>query len=183
MAYETPARDGLHLTEDLTYFEFLDEKDEPVAPGEPGRLVATALTRTLMPMIRYDQADLVVFDTRPSGDGVTRRRLTQIIGRDSDYAILPDGSHRLSHDFSRVINRFEGIAQYRAVQQRQGSFRIMVVADARYFEGIHDELQHEFQSAFPREVNFEIVRVDQLEADPSGKLRTLVSEIGSGDRA
>jgi phenylacetate-CoA ligase len=56
VAYETQEHDGLHLCEDLTYFEFLDENGKPVRPAQVGRVVVTDLTATLMPLIRYDQS-------------------------------------------------------------------------------------------------------------------------------
>ena len=47
-------RDGLHGWEDHFLFEVIDPKTlEPVAPGEPGELVITTLTKEALPMIRY----------------------------------------------------------------------------------------------------------------------------------
>ena len=70
LAYETPDHDGLHLCEDLTYFEFLDNQGLPVPPGEPGRVVATDLTGQLMPFFRYDQGDRVVIKTGKTATGI-----------------------------------------------------------------------------------------------------------------
>jgi len=62
MAYETQQHDGLHLCEDLTYFEFLDKDGNPVRPGQMGRIVINDLTGRLMLFIRYDQGDFVTFE-------------------------------------------------------------------------------------------------------------------------
>lgn len=38
-AFKTPEKDGLHLCDDLTLFEFLDNNNKPVKDGETGRIV------------------------------------------------------------------------------------------------------------------------------------------------
>jgi phenylacetate-CoA ligase len=58
--FECDARSGLtHVNEDYCYPEILDEKDQPVRPGERGELVFTSLYRAAMPLIRYRTRDLV----------------------------------------------------------------------------------------------------------------------------
>lgn len=86
MAYETPARDGLHLYENLIYFEFLDNEGRPVPPGVSGRVVVTDLIGKCMPFIRYDQGDFAVFEQRNDINGNAQRRLTQTIGRENEHA-------------------------------------------------------------------------------------------------
>jgi len=49
-----------HLNEDLLYCEVLDpETDEPVAPGESGKLVITDLVNKTHPCIRFETGDIV----------------------------------------------------------------------------------------------------------------------------
>lgn len=49
-----------HINEDLVYLEVLDpETNEPVAPGEPGKLVVTDLVQKTHPMIRFETGDIV----------------------------------------------------------------------------------------------------------------------------
>lgn len=52
------------------------DSDEPVAPGQPGRVVVTDLTNRAMPMIRYDIGDVAVcLEALPSGDPLVIRLL------------------------------------------------------------------------------------------------------------
>ena len=177
MAHETPARDGLHLCEGLTYFEFLDQDGKPVPPGEPGKVIVTDLIGKLMPFIRYDQGDLAIFKHADGTNGSSVRRLTQIMGRDSDYALLPDNTRCPLYVFSILIKKSEGIMQFRVVQKTRSRFQILIVADTDYFLSIRDDLLHRLQREFPPTVSFEIVQVERLEPDPSGKLKLLVSEV------
>src|SRR4029453_73137 len=58
--FECDARSGLtHVHEDYCYPEILDERDQPVRPGDRGELVFTSLYREAMPLIRYRTRDLV----------------------------------------------------------------------------------------------------------------------------
>jgi phenylacetate-CoA ligase len=178
MAYETPRRDGLHLCEDLTYFEFLDEEGKPVRPGEPGRVVVTDLTGKLMPFIRYDQGDVAVFGHKDGADDDKPYRLTRIIGRDEDYVLLSDGTQRSFHDFYEVMHNYPEIVQFRIKQPEVDLFQILVVADTVYLSGIRNDLLHRLQKKFPPTVTFEIIQVDQINLDPNGKLKRVVSEVG-----
>ena len=179
MAHETPENDGLHLCEDLTYFEFLDESGKPVLPGEPGRVVVTDLMGRLMPFIRYDIGDLAVFERRNGGEnGAAVRRLTRIVGREEDYVLLPDGTRRSAHDFFEVLNRYEDIVQFRIVQRKRDRFQVSVVADEAYFLAISDDLLELLMQGLPPQARVDLVRKDQIVPDPSGKLSRFVSQVG-----
>jgi phenylacetate-CoA ligase len=58
--FECDARSGLvHVHEDYCLPEVLDERDQPVKPGERGELVLTSLYRKAMPLLRYRTRDVV----------------------------------------------------------------------------------------------------------------------------
>jgi phenylacetate-CoA ligase len=177
MGYETPAHDGLHLYENLTYFEFLDEEGRPAPPGKPGRVIVTDLIGKLMPFIRYDQGDFAVFEHGKDLNDNTQRRLTQTIGRQNDYALLPDGTKRPYNDLIKIVDRFEDIRQFRIVQRTRNLFQILIVANTSYFLSIHDDLIRLLQKKFPPTVSFKIVQVEKIEPDPSGKIRAFISEV------
>lgn len=91
-AGECAARDGLHFSEDLLYFEILDpETDAPVPDGGIGNLVVTALYRTIQPLIRFNLRDLgrVVARGR-CACGSTFGRMDHFLGR-SDSMIRMRG--------------------------------------------------------------------------------------------
>ena len=64
------------------------------------------------------------------------------------------------------------------MQRAQSLLEILVVADTEYFLSIRDELVRRLQQKFPQAVSVEVVQVDHIDADPSGKIRTLISEVG-----
>ncbi len=176
MAHETPLHDGLSLCEDLTFFEFLDDRDKPVPPGAVGRVIVTDLTGTVMPFIRYEQGDRAVFQEKTAADGDKRRRLTRIIGRDDDYVLLPDGRRCTFDSLYEVIDEYHGITQFRVVQRSRMMYRILVVAENSYLSGIREELVHRLESAFVPGARYEVVPVNRIDADPNGKTRIFISE-------
>jgi phenylacetate-coenzyme A ligase PaaK-like adenylate-forming protein len=63
LAAECSAHQGLHLFEDFSIVEVVDEHNRPVPAGEQGaRVLLTVLFRRTQPLIRYELSDLV----RPS---------------------------------------------------------------------------------------------------------------------
>jgi phenylacetate-CoA ligase len=177
MAYETPAQKRLRLCEDLTYFEFLDEKGIPVSPGQPGRVVVTNLTSTLMPFIRYDQGDLVVFEETEDMAGKSARRITRILGRREDHIVFADGTTEPYTTLYAMMDPYEGIEQYRVVQETPDTWHLFVVADGNYLHGIQDELLQDLKRRFPRIVSCKISSSNCLEIDASGKIKAFVSKV------
>jgi phenylacetate-CoA ligase len=179
MAYETPERDGLHLCEDLTYFEFLDGDGRPVGPGAPGSVVVTDLAGELMPFIRYEQGDLATYQQRQSDDDGGARRITQIVGRDCALFQLEDGTLRSCLDVVGPVKRHEGIAQFQIVQRAHSWIEVLVVAEPPYLDSIRSVLLDELRGNFPAGVRFEVSAVDRIEPDSTGKIQQAVVEVGS----
>lgn len=71
--FECEAHPGaIHLNEAEFVFEVIDPKTGALTtPGQPGELVATALSRTGMPAVRYRTGDMVQLDREPCACGRT----------------------------------------------------------------------------------------------------------------
>lgn len=84
---------GIHLLEDLTLFEVVDEAGAPAAMGTPGaRLLVTNLFARTLPVIRYELSDMLVPADAPCPCGRPFRLIEQIAGRSEDVLVLP-GRH------------------------------------------------------------------------------------------
>jgi phenylacetate-CoA ligase len=177
MAFETPERQGLRLCEDLTYFEFLDDKGNPVPSGGIGRVVVTDLAGKQMPFIRYEQGDRVEFDEIRDPDGRARRIIRRILGRDDDYVLLPDGRRCTFDAIFDVVDEYKGIFQFRIIQRSRSLFQIQLVADPPYLSSICEELKHKLQAVLFPAAHYELVPVERIEADPNGKTRIFISEV------
>ena len=177
MAYEISGKQGLHLNEDLTYFEFLDKNGNSVSPGEPGRIVVTDLINKTMPFIRYDQGDYAITKTFAGTDGKPERRIAKIIGRDDDQVILPDGSIKPCAVFYVILHEFQGIMQFRVIQKTKSHFQVKIAASHSYFNEIYNQIMNYLYNSFPKYCQFDLLRVDSIEPDPNGKLRIFISDL------
>lgn len=88
VAFECQEQDGLHIWEDHFLVEILDKNEEPCAPGEPGELVITSLTKEAMPLLRYHTGDVTYFLEEKCSCGRTSRKLHRFLGRADDMLIV-----------------------------------------------------------------------------------------------
>ena len=75
------------------------------------------------------------------------------------------------------MDRFNEIMQFRIIQKTKSYFQIKIVADHNYFKEIYNQIMNSLYLCFPKSCKFDILRVDYLEPDLTGKLRMFVSEL------
>ena len=86
-AIECREHNGFHTWEDLAVVEALDDDGHPVADGELGELVVTALADPIAPLIRFRTEDIVRLDRTPCKCGRTHGRFW-VVGRKGDQTIV-----------------------------------------------------------------------------------------------
>lgn len=116
IAYECPARRGLHLSDRVIVEIVEPATGAPVAPGEAGEVAVTFL-HELYPLVRLATGDLSRFADGTCPCGRTAPRLTRIIGRVGE-AIKVRGLFLHPHDLDRAVARHREVARYRAVVTR-----------------------------------------------------------------
>jgi phenylacetate-CoA ligase len=122
------ARDGLHGWEDHFLFEMIDPKTlEPVAPGEPGELVITTLTKEALPMVRYRSRDITRLNHEPCACGRSHVRIMRVTGRDDDMMIIR-GVNVYPSQVEAVLVGVQGVAPYyQIVLTRDGALDAMTI--------------------------------------------------------
>jgi phenylacetate-CoA ligase len=122
VACECSVQSGLHGWEDHFLFETVDpETLEPVAPGQPGELVITTLTKEALPMIRYRTRDITRLSTAPCACGRTHVRIMRVTGRNDDMLIIR-GVNVYPSQLESVLVGFPGIApHYQIALTREGA--------------------------------------------------------------
>jgi phenylacetate-CoA ligase len=112
--YPCDVAGGLHLREDEFVAEILDcELGEPVADGQPGELVITALGRTGFPVIRYRTGDIVERHAEPCPAGHPGRWLPHgILGRSDDMVVIR-GMNVFPSAVEQILREFDGVGEFR----------------------------------------------------------------------
>jgi phenylacetate-CoA ligase len=119
---------GLHLFEDLTIVEVVDERDRPVPAGRPGhRVLLTNLVNRTQPLIRYRLSDLVTLAAEPCPCGRPFRLLRAVDGRNDDILVMRDVPVH-PQIFRSALEAVPGLRQYRIHHKRRGSTRLTVEA-------------------------------------------------------
>jgi phenylacetate-coenzyme A ligase PaaK-like adenylate-forming protein len=108
---------GMHLWEDLTLVEVVDDRDQPVEPGARGhKVLITNLVNHTQPLIRYELSDSVILAVGTNPTGMPFRRLAAVDGRSDDVITLPatDGTTVTVHPLRlrAPFGAFPDVIQY-----------------------------------------------------------------------
>jgi phenylacetate-CoA ligase len=127
---ECERHEGIHLFDDASVVENVDDDGRPVPPGEPGaRVLVTNLHNLVQPIIRLAVSDVMTIAPEPCPCGRTLIRAAAIEGRHDDVLSLParDGGTVtvLPAHFS-VISRDHAVREFQ-VRQEDGGVRVLVV--------------------------------------------------------
>jgi phenylacetate-CoA ligase len=132
IAYPCAEHGGLHLSEDELIAEIVHpETGEPVADGELGELVITALGRVGFPAIRYRTGDVVERQPEPCPSGHLGRWLPGgVLGRSDDMVVIR-GMNVFPSAIEQILREFPGV----------GEFRITFYNDPRAMDEVKVEVE------------------------------------------
>lgn len=181
-AVDCEIHQGLHLFEDMTIVENVDQHDQPVADGKPGaKLLITNLANRAQPLIRYELLDAVTIDPEPCACGRTLRRLRAVEGRTDDVINLPGVGNRTVtvHPLQfAVIAQDREVVEFQVIQ-RGTCLHLLVVA-----RGAAPDLENRLHAAVINRLRelgviepmVEVERCPSLRREASGKLQLVVAD-------
>ena len=114
IAYETEARAGLVVDEGVLVELVRPGTGDPVAPGEVGEVVVTALHNALYPLIRFGTGDLSAFLAGASPCGRTNVRIKGWLGR-ADQTAKVKGMFVHPSQVAAIVRRHPEILRARLV--------------------------------------------------------------------
>jgi phenylacetate-CoA ligase len=172
---------ALHIWPEVGLIETLaDEGDGPATAGQPGRLVATGLLNTDMPLIRYETGDRC----RPEPDaavcacGRPLPRLAGLEGRMDDVVITPDGRHigRLDPVFKADLP----IREAQIIQETRQGLRVLYVPTEAYSAQDGEALIRRIRDRVG-EMDVALEAVDEIPRTANGKFRAVISRLPKSD--
>jgi phenylacetate-CoA ligase len=193
IASQCPANPhALHVNTDGCVVEIVDELGVRQPERSPGRILVTNLYNCTMPFIRYDLQDRGAF-LSVSGDrcacGSKQPTMEVVQGRDDDYLLRTDG-HRVSPRLvatmlERSVDalRIDGIQdtfyrRYQIVQDAADHVTVRMIPIPHVGLCIEKSISAAFRQLDPR-MHCDVVFVDDLPAEPSGKFRKVMRTFGS----
>lgn len=178
IAVECEQHQGMHINSPHIILECLDDNDQPVAPGEPGKLVITDLNNYAMPLIRYRVEDVGVLSQRQCNCGRTTPLLERLEGRVADFLKKPDGGNVAGVSLvERTLTKVPGIEQMQLVQEDLYELIINRVKGSEYTPESDQLLVREFREVFDERVTLSIRDVNKIPQEKSGKYRFSICKI------
>ena len=150
----------------------------PLAEGAEDagqRIIGTGLINHAMPLIRYDLGDLALPATQPCGCGRGLPCIAGVLGRVNDTIITGERKYIPSVRFYTLFETHDKVRQFQVVQTEPNAVVVRIVP-ARTFNGAEaDELRGKLARFLGTAVSIDIELVDDIQCEPSGKIRNVVS--------
>jgi len=167
---------NMHMMSDHMCIEFLDENDQPVKPGEMGRIVITDLSSYAMPMIRYDIGDMGKPSNKQCSCGVKLPLMEIVEGRKEDFIRTKDG--KLVHAaYLCYTLKDDSVHEFKMYQKNIDNFLVQIVKSSAFDEKSEETLKDKLCTALGNDNNFDFEYLERIPRDKSGKLRYFVSEL------
>ena len=171
-----------HISTELTFIEFLNEKGIPVSPGETGEIFLTHLRNDYMPLIRYRVGDLGTSLSGLCACGRMLPRMGVTVCKENDIIRLADGESYMSGELNyislAVTKVFpSSILQFRVRQKTLKLFDLEFVPGPEFVDQAEERFCKLMKKCFGTNIQVRVKRVPQIEREATGKLRYFVSEI------
>ncbi len=179
IATECREHSGHHIAAESVVLEILNDKGNPVHPGEEGRIVITNLHNYAMPFIRYEIGDIGVYSDKTCRCGRGLPLLASIKGRMHDTIVTRSGRVIPGIYLAERVFANLDVNQYQIVQETYEKVVVKVVLPPGYPERRVGELNSsiiaEFSPVLGDEIEISIEVVDQIPLSPAGKRRIVKS--------
>ena len=149
-------------------------RDEPVEPGEIGRVVVTDLFSHAMPLVRYDTGDLSMWAKEGCSCGINVPTFERIEGRAIETVYDPSGKMVNSLAIVRCARGLDNIIQYRFIQKTRDSYICKLHVMPSFNE--EDILRERFKKVLGPDAYINFEYVDSIPPLPSGKRPYVINE-------
>ncbi|MDH2398912.1 AMP-binding protein [Bradyrhizobium sp. SSUT18] len=165
IAFETGARDGMVVNEDLIMEIVKPGTGDPVAPGDVGEIVVTSLDPH-HPWIRLALGDLTAALPRPSPCGRTNMRIKGWMGR-ADQTTKVKGMFVRPEQIAEIGKRHSALGRLRLVVARRGETDAMTLKaeTAAASDALREEIAGTLRAVTKLGGDVELVRPGALPND------------------
>ena len=167
---------SMHFWPEVGETEWLrDGIDEPVGPGEPGRMISTGFLNRGMPLVRYeggDRSTLASPDARCAcGRGLPL--IGSLDGRQADIILTPDGVPIGGLDL--IFHPGIPMRQGQIIQEDLLRFRVKVVPAPGYTNKHSEEMSRGIRNVLGDRVEVLVETVESIPRTAAGKFLLQVS--------
>lgn len=174
IAHQIPGFEENYFINDASFLvEFLSlNSDEPVANGEPGRIIVTDLFNNALPLIRYDTGDIGVRNSI-NGKAVIKR----VEGRKLDFILATNGQMVSPHVVDYSLRTIQGIKQFQLIQIDETKYVLKLnVNYNKNFDSIKELASNNLKSFLGKNAIISVESVNEIPLLDSGKRSIVVNQ-------
>jgi len=177
LAGSCPEYGTLHIHEEISFLEVVDEQGKPVPDGETGRFVTTSFYNFAMPLIRYALGDYGAVSASPCPCGRQGRTLKFVAGRQRNLFRFVDGTSKWPDMKLRELRMIYSFRQMQVVQDKIDHLTVYMVKSTDGSVLDHEALQEVFRRSLHPSLNITIKLCDEIARAASGKFEDFISKI------
>lgn len=175
-AFECSVHSGMHLDTERGYAEVANENGQCVYDKE-GKIIATTLLNTAMPLIRYDTGDIGIITKTTCTCGDPHPILKELVGRSVDVLVTPEGTAVHGWFFLYTFWKYyKGIKEYQVIQKSPTEIEILIVKDGGFDPSILVDIEATAKKVSPNWV-LKFKYVDSINRTQSGKYKFIINNI------
>lgn len=176
IAWECSAHSGFHINIDAVVVEVV-KNGRPAEPGETGKIIGTGLRSFALPFIRYDTGDVGVLAAESCPCGRTLPLLKKIEGRADDFFAAEDGTAVSPSIIVNQVKLVPGLGQFRIIQHDLKRVTAEITAGEKFTQDTAAGVKKTMTDIMGSSFEIEVTAVSNISADPSGKIRALISKV------
>ncbi|GAH86193.1 unnamed protein product, partial [marine sediment metagenome] len=177
IAWECDRHEGYHINIDSLVVEIVNN-GKPAKPGEKGEVVITSLDSYAMPLIRYCIKDIGVGGESLCSCGRGLPLLGRIEGRIDDRIVLPNDTIVSPFELVNHLKYLPGVLEFRVIQRTIDQFVLQLKIEQNFTKGtVIRKATKEMTGILGQQSDIEIQIVDEIPPDPSGKVRSVISNV------
>ena len=151
------------------------DKAVPIENGTQGEILATGFANLGMPFIRYQNGDTAVFSDRECGCGLHSQVIEDIVGRNEDYIVTPEGLHIQRLDY--IFKDTSEIKECQVAQTRLGEIVLRIVKRDTYSTNTEKKLLLNISQWVSPTIKVRFEYMDEIPRTKAGKFKAVVSDL------
>lgn len=163
-----------HVHPEFGVTEFLPDASGNSLPGLS--IVATGFTNWAMPLLRYRTGDLAIPSNRECVCGRKFRIVDQIVGRQDDVLVMPDG--RRIGRLDPVFKGLQSVRRAQIIQENLHRIRVRIAPGKGFMPAHQESIQRELGKRLGADVKCVFEILDDIPVGAGGKFRAVISKIG-----
>lgn len=177
LALQCPDHPHYHVQSENVLLEVVDDRGNPCAPGEVGRVLVTCLNNFATPLIRYEIGDYAEVG-EPCSCGRGLPVLTRIMGRYRNLLTLPDGSRRWPRlGYESKLQDIAPIELMQMIQRSLDEIDVRLVMPRPLSATEHETLTNFIRDKLGHPFRLRFDYVDNIRNPANGKIEQFISTI------